>query len=116
MVVVTISIISILLIRAIQLYKFLSKVSRLCYIYDRNFINENGDENPNLIIEFMGSNYHLTTTWSAYHWMFLKGPNPLLMFFSDDPLTLECQYGKKIIEELNKYEVIEDYKWEKNKK
>ena len=116
MIVIPTLVILILSIRAFQVYTFIRKVSKFCHIYDRNYVNEHGDENIQVILDFTQENYHLTTQWSAYNWIFLKGPNPILIFFSTEPLTIEYQYGKNVVDELEKYYVFEDYEWEKQNK
>lgn len=115
---ITLSILVVLTIatRIYQIYKFLKMVSRFCHIYDRNYINEHGDTNIQIVFEYMKENYHLTAEWSAYKWMFFKGPNPYLMFFSINPLTIEGQYGKKAVDRLNQYAVFADFEWEKQNK
>jgi hypothetical protein len=102
--------------RVFQLYMFLKLVSKLCHIYDRNYLNEHGDTNVRLVLDYMTENYHLTAEWSAYKWMFFKGPNPFLMFFSFKPLTIEGQYGKTTVDRLTEYNVFEDLEWEKQNK
>lgn len=105
-----------ILTRVIQLYRFLKQVSKLCHIYDRNYLNKHGDTNVLLVLDYMTENYHLTAEWSAYNWMFFKGPHPLSMFFSIDPLTIEGQYGKEAVDRLTEYSVFEDLEWEKQNK
>lgn len=117
---VTISLITLVLIavatRIIQTYKFLKLVSKLCHIYDRNYLNEHSDENTQLIMDFMKKDYHLTAKWSAYQHVFFKGPNPYLMPFSLKPLTIEGQYGESTVRKFNEYYVFEDYEFEKDLK
>ena len=104
------------LFKTVQVYKFLKLISRFCYIYDRNYINEHGDEDISIILDYTKEKYHLTAEWSAYNWMFFKGPNPYMMVFLLKPLTVEIQYGKEVMSKLRKYYVFEDYEWEKENK
>jgi hypothetical protein len=117
----TLIILSILIVvtistRIFQVYKFLKLVSKLCNIYDRNYINEHGDTNISIVLEYIKENYHLTAEWSAYKWMFFKGPSPFSMFFSFEILDIEGQYGKKAVDKLAEYHVFEDFEWEKQNK
>ena len=117
----TLIILSILIVvtiatRIFQVYKFLKLVSKLCNIYDRNYLNEHGDEDISIVLDYIKENYHLTAEWSAYKWMFFEGPNPYLMFFSINAFTIEDQYGKKAVERLTKYYAFEDLEWEKENK
>ena len=59
-----------------------------------------------LILEIKEKDYYLTSNWSAYNFMFLKGPSPIAMFFSFKILTIENQYNNEVIDKLKKYEVI----------
>lgn len=102
--------------RTIQVYKFFKLVSKLCHIYDRNYLNEHGDTNIRIVLDYMTENYHLTAEWSAYNWMFFKGPHPLSIFFSFKSLTVEEQYGKEAMDRLARYTVFDVYKWEKQNK
>ena len=100
--------------RSVHLYTFLKLISRLCNIYDRNYLNEHGDEHTQLIVDYMDKNHRFKSDWSAYRWLFLEGPNQLMMFFSTKPLTIEDQYGLEVVGVLEKYYVFEDYELEKN--
>ena len=48
--------------------------------------------------------YYETCEWSAYNFLYLNGPNPLMVFFSFKAITIEAQYDKKIVERLYRYE------------
>lgn len=50
--------------------------------------------------------YFLTSEWSAYNFLFLKGPSPKKMYLSFKPLTLETVYNKEAIDKLKEYEII----------
>jgi hypothetical protein len=50
--------------------------------------------------------YYLTNEWSAYNFLYLKGPSPKSMFLSFKRLTIESQYNKEVIDRLKEYEVI----------
>lgn len=112
----TVLLIVVITTRIIQVYKFLKIVSKLCHIYDRNYMNEHGDENIQLVLDFMQKDYHMTAEWSAYQWVFFKGPNPWLMPFSLKPLTIDGQYGKETAKKFIEYYVFEDYEFERNLK
>ena len=43
--------------------------------------------------------------WSAYNFLFLKGPSPLSMFFSFKRLTIENIYSKEVVARLNGNEI-----------
>ena len=43
--------------RSVHLYTFLKMVSKMCHIYDRNYLNEHGDENTQLIVDYMDRNH-----------------------------------------------------------
>ena len=109
-------IVLVFLFRTVQVYKFLKLVSKLCNIYDRNYMNEHSDENIQLVLDFMKKDYHLTAEWSAYQWVFFKGPNPYLMAFLFKPLTIEGQYGESTVRKFIDYYVFEDYEFEKDMK
>ena len=50
--------------------------------------------------------YYLTSEWSAYNFLYLKGPSPKQMFFSLRPLRIETQYNEQKVNRLKEYEVI----------
>jgi hypothetical protein len=54
----------------------------------------------------MEDNYYLYSEWSAYNFLFLKGPSPINMFFSLKPLTIEKQYNPYVVNKLKEYEII----------
>ena len=108
--------IAIIVTRIIQTYMFLKLVSKLCNIYDRNYMNEHSDENLQVLLDYLAKDYHLTSEWSAYQWVFFKGPNPWLMPFSLKPLTIEGQYGESTVRKFIDYYVFEDYEFEKDLK
>ena len=114
---ITISLITLILAavitRVVQTYKFLKTVSKLCRIYDRNYLNKWGDTNIQIVLDYIKEDYHLTAEWSAYQWVFFNGPNPWLMPFLMKPLTIEGQYGKSTVDRFTEYYVFEDYEFEK---
>lgn len=91
----------IIVIRIIQLYKFIKHVSKTCNIYDWKCV----DENPMLMFEIINDNYYTNSEWSAYNFLFLKGPSPLSMFFLFKHLTIENIYGKTLAEKLKRHEI-----------
>jgi hypothetical protein len=90
-------------IRVIEVVVFIKKVNKVCNQYDWMFVETN---EAKLIDMLSDKNYHVTKEWSAYNFLFLKGPNPLMLFFSTKPLTLEAQYNKEAVEKLKQYEII----------
>ncbi len=103
MITVTLIVLVLFILRGIHLYKFLKKVSKICNKYDWKHADKYGFP----AIEMMEkADYYMTSKWSAYHFLFMEGPNPLLMFFSLKPLTIEGQYNKEAIDRLKEYEVI----------
>lgn len=91
-----------LVIRGLEYFLFVKRLSKACHTYDWKYVNEN----ELLVLEIRKKDYHLTREWSAYNFVFLKGPNPIALFLSLKPLTLESQYNNEVINRLNKYEAI----------
>lgn len=77
MVIVSSLLILVILLRIVQVYLFIKQVSRECDIYDWMSV----DENPLRLLEILEDDYYVTAEWSAYNFLFLKGPSPLSMFF-----------------------------------
>ena len=96
-------IVGLLAVRALETRSFLKRVSKLCYKYDWKLINENPEL---LLVKMADKDYHLTNEWSAYNFLFLKGPSPLSMFFSFKSMTIENQYNNEVVDRLKKYEII----------
>ncbi len=90
-------------VRAIETRLFLKRVSKACYKYDWKVINENPEL---LLIKMANKDYHLTHGWSAYNFLFLKGPSPLSMFLSFKSMTIENQYNNEVVDRLKQYEII----------
>lgn len=85
-------------IRAIDFYLFMKRVSKACQKYDWKAI----DENPELLlVKISNEDYHLTSEWSAYNFVVMKGPSPLSMFLNFKPLRIETQYNEDVINRLN---------------
>lgn len=96
-------IIGLFAIRAVETYTFIKKVSNVCFKYDWKVINEN----PDLLLVKMGDkDYHLTSKWSAYNFLYLNGPSPIFMFLSFRRMTIKNLYNKEAVDRLNKYEII----------
>jgi len=93
----------VLVVRYIEFSIFMKKVSKICNKYDWKYINEN----PECLVDKMENEngYYLTSEWSAYNFLFLKGPSPKQMFLSFKLLTIEKQYNKEAIDKLKKYEI-----------
>ncbi len=89
-------------VRGVETYLFIKKVSKLCYQYDWKHVNNN----DMLLLDMQEKDYYLNCNWSAYNFMFLKGPSPLNMFFSIRPLSVETQYNNDVVNKLKKYEII----------
>jgi hypothetical protein len=91
-----------MLVRYFEVNFFLRKVSKLCNKYDWKYINEH----PECLLDKMKNEngYYLDSEWSAYNFLFLKGPSPKQMYLSFKPLTLENVYDKEVLEKLKKYE------------
>lgn len=94
----------ILLTRYFEVRRFLSTVSKVCNNYDWKYINKH----PMCLIEKMKNEdgYFLTSEWSAYNFLYLKGPSPKEMFMSFKRLSLETVYDKEKLNRLKEYEVI----------
>ena len=101
MVIVSSLLILVILLRVVQVYLFIKQVSRECDIYDWMSV----DENPLRLIEILEDDYYVTAEWSAYNFLFLKGPSPLSMFFSFKRLTIENIYSKEVVARLNGDEI-----------
>ena len=101
MVIVSSLFILVILLRVVQVYLFIKQVSRECDIYDWMSV----DENPLRLIEILEDDYYVTAEWSAYNFLFLKGPSPLSMFFSFKRLTIENIYSKEVVARLNGNEI-----------
>lgn len=93
-----------LITRIIEFILFMKKLSKICFEYDWNYINKH----PINLLDVIKDRklYYLTSEWSAYNFLYLKGPSPKSMFLSFKRLTIENQYNKEIIERLKEYEAI----------
>ena len=89
-------------LRFVECYVFLKKVSKACHKYDWKYVNSHDI----LLLEMLEDKYYLTSEWSAYNFLYLKGPNPLSLFFSCKPFTIEDQYNEYAVKRLVEYEVI----------
>ena len=90
--------------RIIEFKLFITKVSKVCHKYDWKYTNKN----PMCLLDMMKdtNNYFLTSEWSAYNFMFLKGPSPKTMLLSFKRLTIESQYNKNVVDRLKEYEYL----------
>lgn len=84
------------LIRLIKFAKFMNNITKVCHIYDWKHVDENGDLLPEIVVP----EYYLEAEWSAYNFLYLKGPSPWKMFFSFKALELKNFYDTKIIEKV----------------
>lgn len=91
----------VLLLRVVQVYLFIKQVSEECDIYDWMYV----DENPICLLEILEDDYYVTSKWSAYNFLFLKGPSPSSMFFSFKCLTIENIYSKEAVAKLKGNEI-----------
>jgi hypothetical protein len=91
-----------LFLRFIKVYRFINKVSTLCYIYDWNYCIR---ENNEYLSEVLKEKYYEINEWSAINWFLYDGPTFIELFFSFKSLTLEIQYSKDKIYKLRKYGV-----------
>jgi len=98
----TIIILILLLVRTIEFYLFMRKLSKLCYKYDWKYV----DRNEHLLIEMFKKDYWLTNEWSAYNFIYLKNDNPINYFFSFKLFNLTNIYDKEVIKKLEENEVI----------
>lgn len=94
----------VLITRGIEFYFFMKKVSKTCHAYDFKLVTKN----PKYLIDVLKDkkSYYVNSEWSAYNFMYLKGPSPKKMFFSFKPLTIESQYNKYAVNRLKEYEII----------
>jgi hypothetical protein len=83
--------------RIFQLQKFLKNISRVCHMYDWKCVDENPEE---YLLEIINEKYYVGNEWSAYNFLFLKGPSPLQMYFSFKPFELDNFYKKNDIEKI----------------
>lgn len=95
---------SLIIIRTYNVYLFLKYISKICNNYDLKYINKH----PLCAIDMIKDrdNYYMYSDWSAYNFLYLKGPSPRKIFFSFKKLTLNNFYNNYIIERLNDYEII----------
>ena len=96
-------IIGLFTIRAIETYFFIKKVSKLCFEYDWKVINDNPEL---LLVKMADKNYHLTSKWSAYNFLYLNGPSPIFMFLSFKRMTIENLYNKEAVNRIKQYEIV----------
>lgn len=82
----------------------MKKVSKVCHKYDWKYVNKH----PMLLIEMVKNKngYYVTNEWSAYNFLYLKGPSPKKMFLSFKPLRIDTVYNNDAIKKLKEYEII----------
>ena len=95
---------AILIVRCVEFVVFMKNLSKTCHAYDWKHVNKN----PMCLIDMMKdkTGYYMTSEWSAYNFLYLKGPSPSSMFLSFKLLTIENFYNEEVINKLKKYEVI----------
>jgi hypothetical protein len=93
-----------LITRIVEFILFMKKLNKICHKYDWKFINKN----PMKLLDVIKNkkSYYLTNEWSAYNFLYLKGPSPKSMLISFKRLTIESQYNKTVVDRLKEYEVI----------
>lgn len=93
-----------LVTRIIEFMLFMKKVNKACYKYDWKYINKH----PMCLLDIIKDRrtYYFNSEWSAYNFLYLKGPSPKSMFLSFKKLTIENQYNKKVVDRLKEYEII----------
>ena len=93
-----------LVTRIIEFVLFMKKLSKICHKYDWKYVNKH----PMCLLDIMKNRkgYYMTNDWSAYNFLYLKGPSPKSMFLSFKKLTIENQYNKKIVDRLKEHEII----------
>ncbi len=105
MVILIICVILLLIVRSIEFYSFMMRMSKLCSRYDWKHVER--PENANLVVEMLSNkDYYMDREWSAYYFLFLKGPHPIKIFFTLNILEVESIYNKESVEKLKKYEII----------
>ena len=57
-------------------------------------------------LDMQDKDYYVTKEWSAYNFLFLKGPSPIAMFFSFKSMTIENHYNKHVVDRIKQYEII----------
>ena len=84
------------IIRFIQMKKFLKNLSVICHMYDWKIV----DEDPEKLLEILKENYYMDAEWSAYNFLFLKGPSPFSMYFSFKVVDIYNFYEKEIVDKV----------------
>lgn len=93
-----------LVTRIIEFRFFMKKLSKVCHKYDWKYVNKH----PMCLLDMIKDRkkYYVNSEWSAYNFLFLKGPSPKNMFLSFKKLTIESQYNKEVVDRLKEYEII----------
>lgn len=84
------------IIRLVQFRRFLKNISTICHMYDWKII----DEDPEKLLEILKDGYYSKAKWSAYNFLFLKGPSPLSIYFSFKKLDIYNFYNKEIVDKV----------------
>jgi hypothetical protein len=92
----------IILVRIFEFYFFMKRVNNVCMTYDWKYVDENEDLLPDMLQE----KYYLKAKWSAYNFLFLKGPHPFFILLSFKILTFDNIYNKDKVDKIRKYEII----------
>jgi hypothetical protein len=94
-----------LIARGIEFYMFMDRVNKICRSYDWKYVEE--PDNVMLVADILqDEDYFMKNEWSAYNFLFLRGPHPIKIFFHGDILRIESIYNERVIQKLKKYELI----------
>lgn len=87
----------ILSIRIIRWYSFIRRISKACYLYDKEYTYKNNDA---MIEKLTTYKYYKNCEWSAYKRLFFNGPNPLGYLFSFEKLDIYNIYNKDVVDSI----------------
>jgi hypothetical protein len=84
----------------------MKNISKLCERYDKKYIFEK-NRMPELIAKLREpDSYFIHNEWSAYHFLFLKGPSPYDILFSLKSYRLENFYHPSALDRLRAAGII----------
>ena len=100
MVAISLLILVVLTTRFLAWRRFMRYISKICDRYDKQCIFK-ANRIPELIAKLKDPDaYFLHHDWSAYHFLFLKGPHPYPILFSFRAYKIENFYSTSVIERL----------------
>lgn len=82
-------------------YKFVNKVSKICFAYDKQYTYK---DNNALVEKLTTVDYHKNCEWSAYKKLYFNGPNPLVYLFSFEKLDIYKIYNNDILNKILNFE------------